>query len=450
MFGCFTKASLAVDGDSHGGSLEEPELDLSYQQALIAAWGSGGSAARGRRLDNMLRGKLSPGTQLDGGRFEVTRAIKSGGMGAVYEVVDRRLGNKAFALKEMLVGSSSDPVERQAARERFIAEIQVMLSLRHPNIPRFTASFMQENSFYFVMEFVRGIDLSQVLKERGCPGLPVDEVVSYGVQMLEALKYLHSLHPPVVHRDIKPSNILRREEDGTAVLIDFGIARVSNPGEGLWIGTPGYAPVEQQFGRPEPRSDLYALGVTMHELITGVRPPEDDFEFPTFGSLGISVDPNLEGVLRQSLEKFPADRIASAEQMLQKLRELGHGGDLNMGDRGRDFEAGVSVYKESSLDPLLRDLMSRYGNECHTRYLPKNLDFLQFVLACPTEFELQVVKDEDCGKVRFLERQGLLDAKQFGEIDPLADDSSLRTRELIDLFVDRYESFKCSSWGFSG
>jgi hypothetical protein len=93
--------------------------------------------------------------------------------------------------------------------------------------------------------------------------------------------------------------------------------------------------------------------------------------------------------------------------------------------------------------------MSRYGNECHTRHLPPNLDFLQFVLACPTEFELQVVRDEDRGTLRFLERQGLLDPKLIGEVDPLAADSALKTRQIVDTFVDRYEGFKCSSWGFS-
>lgn len=396
----------------------------------------------------MLRGRLNPGALLDGGRFEVTRAIKTGGMGAVYEVVDKWLGNKAFALKEML-SSSSDPVERQAARERFISEIRVMLGLRHPNIPRFTASFMQENSFYFVMEFVRGIDLSVVLKDRGNPGLPVDEVIGYGVQMLDALKYLHALQPPVVHRDIKPSNILRREEDGSAVLIDFGIARANSPGEGLWIGTPGYAPPEQQWGKPEPRSDVYALGATMHELITGVKPPED-FKFPTFRQMGVEVDPALESIIRESLIEWPDERIASAAEMLERFRDLGYGNDLgSMSDRGRNFDAGISAYRESSLDPLLRELMSRYGNECHTRHLPPNLDFLQFILACPTEFELQVVRDEDRGTLRFLEKQGLLDPKLIGEVDPLSPDSAAKTRQIVDTFVDRYEGFKCSSWGFS-
>mgnify|MGYP001017149106 CR=1 FL=1 len=238
----------------------------------------------------MTRGKLGPGTLLDGGRFEVTRAIKEGGMGAVYEVMDRRLSNKRCALKEML-SASRDPDDRRQAREHFISEVQVMLGLRHPNIPRFTASFMQENSFYFVMEYIQGADLSCVLKERGSPGLPVDEVVSYGCQLLGALKYIHALNPPIVHRDIKPSNILRRDEDGTVVLIDFGIARVSNPGEGLWIGTPGYAPPEQQAGKPEPCSDVYALAATLHQLITGAKP--EDFDFEKFKKYGIQVDPRL-------------------------------------------------------------------------------------------------------------------------------------------------------------
>lgn len=393
----------------------------------------------------MIRGKLGPGSQLDGGRFEVIRAIKEGGMGAVYEVVDRRLGSKRYALKEMLA-SSRDPADRRQAREHFISEIQVMLGLRHPNIPRFTASFMQENSFYFVMEFVQGADLSQVMKERGSAGLPVEEAVGYAIQILDALKYLHALTPPIVHRDIKPSNILRRDEDGSVVLIDFGIARVNNPGEGLWIGTPGYAPPEQQLGKPEPRSDVYAIAATLHEMISGVKPI--DFEFEEFKKLGVSIDPKLEDVIFDALETFPEHRTSSAEAFMNQLQALGFYGP-GSGSRGREFDAGVSHYKENVIDPILRELMSRYGNECHTRYLPKNLDFIQFVLACPTEFELQIVTDQDSQVIKFYEKHGLLDPKLLGQVNPVSEQAKGQTQSIIETFTEGYDNFKSSSWGFS-
>lgn len=393
----------------------------------------------------MTRGKLGPGTLLDGGRFEVTRAIKEGGMGAVYEVMDRRLSNKRCALKEML-SASRDPDDRRQAREHFISEVQVMLGLRHPNIPRFTASFMQENSFYFVMEYIQGADLSCVLKERGSPGLPVDEVVSYGCQLLGALKYIHALNPPIVHRDIKPSNILRRDEDGTVVLIDFGIARVSNPGEGLWIGTPGYAPPEQQAGKPEPCSDVYALAATLHQLITGAKP--EDFDFDKFKKYGIQVDPRLEDVIFQALATFPDDRTSSAEEMLSQLHDLGYyGPGENHGSM--DFESAVCRCHEKVIEPILQTWIARFGNECHTRWVPKNLEFLQFVLACPTEFELQIVKNESTRRIQFFEKQGILDAKLLGEVDPLSDNHKIQAEKILENFTEAFENFKSSSWGFS-
>ena len=180
----------------------------------------------------MIKERLTPGALLDDGRFEVKRAIKAGGMGAVYEVIDHRLGGKTFALKEM-INPGVDMDSQNEARSRFLSEVQVMTTLEHPNIPRVTASFMHGKSFYFVMDLIRGVDLGQKLKAEGNPGLPPAQVVGWALQILDALHYLHGRVPPVVHRDIKPSNILLCEEHGRVVLIDFGISCVTNPGEGL-------------------------------------------------------------------------------------------------------------------------------------------------------------------------------------------------------------------------
>ncbi|MCA9793968.1 MAG: serine/threonine protein kinase, partial [Candidatus Eremiobacteraeota bacterium] len=243
----------------------------------------------------MRNARLSQGAVLDG-RFEVIRLIKAGGMGAVYEVADRVLNGRTYALKE--IHPSSDPAELQDAKDRFISEIQVMQSLLHPGIPKVSTAFLHDDSFFFVMELVNGTDLSRIRKERGNPGLPPHDVVNWACQVLDALSYLHRQTPPIVHRDIKPSNLLLRESDNRILLIDFGIARATNPIEGYLIGTPGYAPPEQQMCKYEPCSDLYALGATMHELLTGVKPK--DFDFASFSYLGVEVPAPLVSVIEDA------------------------------------------------------------------------------------------------------------------------------------------------------
>lgn len=383
--------------------------------------------------------RLGLGTVLDQGRFEVTRAIKAGGMGAVYEVVDHRLSGKTFALKEM-INPGVDTDGQIDARQRFLSEIDVMMKLKHPNIPRVTAHFMHGNSFYFVMELVRGLDLSQKLKEEGDPGLPPGQVVGWALQTLSALEYMHKQQPPVVHRDIKPSNLLLDSENGRIYLIDFGISCVANPGEGLWIGTPGYASPEQQFGRPEPRSDLYSLGATMHHLISGIKPKDFDFD-------DLSCDPQLNRVIANAIKPWSDERIQSAELFAEALRNLKNIEVFVPESQCLDFEGAVDRYKSEVLDPRLKELISRYGNECQTRFLPHNLDYVQFVLASSTPFELQIVKDEERSVVSFRSKQGILDSCVLGEVDPRSEDRVQRTQEILGRYVQDYEESK--GWGIA-
>lgn len=387
--------------------------------------------------------ELSTGTVLDG-RFEVVRLIKAGGMGAVYEVADRFLNNRRCALKQML-DMSSRASERQVAIDRFLSEVQVMQGFNHPCIPHIYSSFVCDSSFFFAMEFVEGNDLAHVLKHQGAPGLPADSVVGWTLQVLDALKYLHHLNPAVTHRDIKPSNIILREKENRVVLIDFGIARVSNPAEGFWIGTPGYAPAEQQQGNAEPRSDLYALGATMHELLTGRKPR--DWDFPSFADLGVEVNSGLSDVVFNALGIWPEDRYPCAEDMIEDLRSL-PGLYYSLPDTGRelDFENAVNEVKQK-LFPLLNELITRYSNECHTPFLPANIDFLEFTLAAPTPFGLRVIRDAENQSVRFFEKQGLLEPTLIGEVRPLEPGAVERVPGLVKTFVDDYEDFKNASWG---
>lgn len=388
-----------------------------------------------------MQERISQGTVLDG-RFEVLRMIKAGGMGAVYEVADRRLNGKTFALKE--IHPTTDTAELQEAKNRFIGEIQVMQSLRHPSIPGISTAFIHENSFFFVMDLIQGTDLSRLRKKEGTPGLPEVQVVTWALQVLDCLEYLHAQTPPIVHRDIKPSNLLLRESDQRVLLIDFGIARASNLAEGFWIGTPGYAPAEQQMGKPEPKSDLYALAASMHELLTGVKPK--DFHFATFEDLSIKVKPGLSDLLARALEPWPEDRDIDTAEMVEGLKSLGYDIILPAASREHQFEVAVAQCMSGSIDPALRSLIDRYPNECMTPYLPKNLSFLKFTLGTLTPFELHITKNPDTEAIHFAEKQGILDSKQLGEVRPLEPGESERVASIVERFADDYEEFKNSSW----
>lgn len=383
---------------------------------------------------------LSPGAVLDG-RYAIVRLVKAGGMGAVYEAEDQRLPGHRVAIKEML-DAAATPQDREMAINRFLSEIQVLGTLSHPNIPRVTDQFPAGNRFYFVMEFLEGTDLSTLLRETGTPGLPEYQVIEWGIQVCQALEYLHGLVPPITHRDIKPSNLLRRVADGRVLLIDFGIARVTNPAEGLWIGTPGYAPPEQQLGRPEPRSDLYALGATLHELLSGRKPAS--FEFPSFEELGVEVAPALAMVIRDALAWNAEERIASATVLRQRLQAaLGYEpGGAPTGSPEAAFTQAVTRVKDEVLDPLLRDLLGRYANECHTTFLPKHLEYLALTFGSPTPFEFIVKKNAERRLLEFSERQGLLSPVTLGTVDPADPAQVARIPDLIAAFVDHYESFK--------
>jgi serine/threonine protein kinase len=359
------------------------------------------------------------------------------------------MNNRPVAVKEML-DSFSTVEERRAGVDRFLSEIAVLESFRHPNIPRVMDHFFLEHDkkqfFYFVMEYVQGTDLSTYLKQNGYPGIPEKQVMKWALQVLEALEYLHSLDPPVVHRDIKPSNLLLREEDQRILLIDFGIARVTNPGEGYWIGTPGYAPPEQQLGRPEPRSDFYALAAAMHELLTGKRP--EDFNFPAFKDLNVKVSDELDEFIAISLEPDPEDRAVNASEMNRYLRDILKE-DLGLGPLPADyrFEECVLDFKEEHLDPLLQGLIQRYGNEAHTRYIPRWLDYMTFTLACPTNFDLVIRSNYETRRVEFYEKQGILEKRELGQIDPADPVDVKRTKSIINRFVGEYEKFKSANWG---
>ena len=260
-------------------------------------------------------GTLKKGTVLEG-RYEIIKRIKKGGMGAVYKVLDTKL-DYICALKELLdlYGTKE---EQEKATAKFKNEARLLARLDHPNLPRVSDYFVSNDRYYLVMNFIEGEDLDTMLKKDGNPGLPEHLVIKWARDILKVLAYLHSHNPPIIYRDIKPANIMLHK-DGRVMLIDFGIARIVRPDEGTQtnIGTDGYAPEEQYYGKVDKRSDIYALGATMHHLLSGITPLP--FKFDPLRKIDPRISSEIESVVAKALKEKPEDRFGSAEEMLLAL-----------------------------------------------------------------------------------------------------------------------------------
>src|SRR5215210_2776852 len=157
---------------------------------------------------------LDPATLIQG-RYQIIKKIGEGGMGAVYEAVDKRLSS-TVALKQTLV--RGERLERAFEREA-----QLLANLRHPALPRVIDYFSEDQAQFLVMEFIPGEDLGESL-EFDNPPFPLEEILRWADSLLDALDYLHSQTPPIIHRDIKPQN-LKLTASGEIVLLDFGLAK---------------------------------------------------------------------------------------------------------------------------------------------------------------------------------------------------------------------------------
>ncbi|MDB5076620.1 MAG: protein kinase [Chloroflexi bacterium] len=262
---------------------------------------------------------LAAGTVL-GGRYRIVTALASGSMGAVYQAEDMRLSGRPRALKEMLQTAGTQQ-ERSEAEMWFRREGETLMSLQHPAIPLVHDTFSDGQRHYLVMDLVDGRSLEQVVVEEGRPGLEEKRVVGWAEQVLEVLSYLHSRSDPLIFRDLKPANLMLTPQ-GQIRLIDFGIARVfTRQAQGTAIGTPGYAPPEQYQGLAEPASDLYALGATMHHLLTGRDPRKNrPFDFPPVRTIAPIVSAPVANAIDRSLSLDPRARPGTAAEMRRAIR----------------------------------------------------------------------------------------------------------------------------------
>ncbi|MBD2774592.1 serine/threonine-protein kinase [Iningainema tapete] len=210
--------------------------------------------------------------QIIGGRYQIIKLLGEGGFGRTYLAEDLYQLGSQYAVKH-LTFSSHNPDQVIKVRELFKREVETLQKLNgHPQIPKFFAHIEENQEFYLVQEFIDGHSFSDEIK--AVTKLEEIEVVHFLKDLLTILEFIHSKN--IIHRDINPDNIIRRK-DGKLVLIDFGAVKevitqtqIQKPGTQIY--TLGYAPQEQMHGYPRFNSDIYALGMTAIEALTGLEP----------------------------------------------------------------------------------------------------------------------------------------------------------------------------------
>jgi len=269
----------------------------------------------------MGAGSLQPGTILKD-RYRIENVLGEGAHGTVYSASDLTIEGTVWALKEIRE-SALPPADRSEVVAHFYREAGILRALNHTGIPKIVDLFSSDSCHYMLMEHVEGETLNDLMKS----GLPdVQSVVGWALRLCQILTALHESKPhPVIFRDLKPSNIMITRR-GRLLLIDFGIARHLDPeknGDTVALGTPGYAPPEQYGNaRTDCRSDIYSLGATMYELLTGADMASFNFCFPPVAELNPSVGPALEGIIMRCLERLPEKRFESARDLFGALRPV--------------------------------------------------------------------------------------------------------------------------------
>ncbi len=297
---------------------------------------------------------LAIGTSLQGGRYVITKTLGEGGMGTALLASDKRTDNKLVVIKE-LVSDNTDPAKYQEDVRNFKREVATLAHLDHPLISYVTDSFEENSRYFMVQKYIEGENLEERMDRVNQP-MKERDVLGLASEVLDILDYLEQQTPPIVHRDIKPANIIIGAKDKRAHLVDFGIARADEVKnirrkQTSALGTPGYAPPEQYQGNADPRSDLYALGATMHHLLTN-RDPRNytPFSYPPARTLNPQVSPETESLINKAVNNDSSQRYQSAMAMksdvdtilLKRFGITGNTGSYTLGTSGPMAAAGVA------------------------------------------------------------------------------------------------------------
>ena len=253
------------------------------------------------------------GTVIDD-KFEILKEIGRGGMSIVYLAMDKHL-NKQWAVKE--IRKKGNGKNDEIVVNSLLAEANMMKKLDHPALPRIVDIIDNGVTIYVVMDYIEGESLDKLLKY----GSQSEElVIGWAKQLCDALSYLHSQKPPIIYRDMKPANVMLKPE-GNIKIIDFGIAREykeQSLADTTVLGTKGYAPPEQYSGQTDQRSDIFALGMTMHHLLTGIDPRNGDSYAPV-RQWNPELSEGIEIIIDKCVQPAAENRYQSCSDLLYDL-----------------------------------------------------------------------------------------------------------------------------------
>ena len=248
-------------------------------------------------------------------KYEILKEIGRGGMSIVYLAMDKRL-NKQWAVKEIRKKGSGKNDE--IVVNSLLAEANMMKRLDHPALPRIVDIIDNGITIYVVMDYIEGESLDKILNEYGAQSEEL--VIGWAKQLCDALSYLHSQKPSIIYRDMKPANVMLKPE-GNIKIIDFGIAREykeQNLADTTVLGTKGYAPPEQYSGQTDPRSDIFAIGMTMHHLLTGIDPRNGEPYAPV-RQWNPELSEGIEMIIDKCVQPAAENRYQSCEDLLYDL-----------------------------------------------------------------------------------------------------------------------------------
>lgn len=259
---------------------------------------------------------LDPGIFLHDGKLKVIRQLATGGLSAIYlaQLEDQKLA----VLKEAVLPEDASETVRAKASELFAREAQLLAKIDHPNIVKVMEYFVEDGRHYMLMDYIPGQDLRQFIRQNGAQRETI--VVDWGIQIVNIMKYLHELDPPIIHRDLTPDNLVLRD-DGNIVLIDFGAANeFISKGTGTFVGKQSFIAPEQFRGKAVLQSDIYALGCTLFFLLTGQEPEALDCSSPR--QMNENISPELDELVQCCTQLDAKDRFQSAAQLLPVLRKI--------------------------------------------------------------------------------------------------------------------------------
>jgi serine/threonine-protein kinase len=266
----------------------------------------------------------------------VREIIGRGGMGSIYLAEDNRLPGRLCAVKEVQHDPDLPQDLRAQTHDQFYREASVLARLDHPNLPKVSDFFAEDDRDFLIMDYIPGEDLKALLSQsrRDGSNLAQADVLQWAAQLGDALRYLHSQDPPVIHRDIKPSNI-KLTPNGLVKLVDFGLVKQMVPDEMTITviqgrGTALYTPLEQygaDTGHTDPRSDIYAFAATLYHLLTGHPPAGAKQRFLRSEELtpprGVNsrISPHVDQAIMWAMSLHPDDRPQDITMFLSALSD---------------------------------------------------------------------------------------------------------------------------------